>query len=58
MLVLSRKKSQQITIADNIKITVIKVKGNTVRLGIEAPKDVKVLRGELKHGVPTVSSNG
>ncbi len=47
MLVLSRKQNQEIIIGDNIKITVVKMKGNTVRLGIEAPREVNVLRGEL-----------
>lgn len=47
MLVLSRKQQQEIAIGENIKITVIKIKGNTVRLGIDAPRDVKVVRGEL-----------
>lgn len=47
MLVLSRKLKQEILIGENIKITVLKVKGNTVRLGIEAPRDVHVVRGEL-----------
>ena len=43
MLVLSRKQNQEIIIGDNIKITVVKMKGNTVRLGIEAPREVNVL---------------
>ena len=47
MLVLSRKQQQEILIGENVKITVLKVKGNTVRLGIEAPRDVRVVRGEL-----------
>ena len=47
MLVLSRKQQQEILIGENVKITVLKVKGNTVRLGIEAPREVKVIRGEL-----------
>lgn len=47
MLVLSRKQQQEILIGDNIKVTVLKVKGNTVRLGIDAPRDIKVIRGEL-----------
>ena len=47
MLVLSRKQQQEILIGENVRITVLKVKGNTVRLGIEAPKDVRVVRGEL-----------
>ena len=47
MLVLTRKQNQEILIGDNIKITVLKMKGNTVRLGIEAPRDINVVRGEL-----------
>lgn len=47
MLVLSRKQQQEIVIGENVKITVLKIKGNTVRLGIEAPRDIKVIRGEL-----------
>lgn len=47
MLVLSRKKTQSIVIGDNIKLEIIKVSGNTVRIGITAPSEVKVLRGEL-----------
>ena len=48
MLVLSRKLQQEIMIGENIKVTVLKVKGNTVRLGIEAPRSVRVIRGELE----------
>lgn len=47
MLVLSRKKNESIVIGENIKIEVLKVSGNTVRIGIQAPRDIKVLRGEL-----------
>ena len=47
MLVLSRKKNQTIVIDGQIEVEVLKVKGNTVRLGISAPSNVKVLRGEL-----------
>ncbi len=47
MLVLSRKVNDTIVIGDTVKIQVIKIKGNTIRLGIEAPSDVKILRGEL-----------
>ena len=47
MLVLSRKQSEQIVIGDNVKITILKVKGNTVRIGIDAPREVRVVRGEL-----------
>jgi carbon storage regulator CsrA len=48
MLVLTRKIDEQIVIGDNIKITVIKVRNNQVRIGISAPRDVRVLRGELE----------
>ena len=47
MLVLSRKQNQSIVIGDNITLQVLKVSGNTVRIGIQAPNDVKILRGEL-----------
>ncbi len=47
MLVLTRKTQERILIGDNITISILKLKGNTVRIGIEAPRDVRVLRGEL-----------
>lgn len=47
MLVLSRKIDESILIGDNIKLTVIKIKGGGVRLGIEAPSEIKVIREEL-----------
>lgn len=47
MLVLTRKTQEQIHIGDNITISILKLKGNTVRIGIEAPRDIRVLRGEL-----------
>jgi carbon storage regulator len=47
MLVLSRKLSQQILISSDITITVVKIEGNHVRLGIEAPPGVTILREEL-----------
>ena len=47
MLVLSRKVSDSLTIGDGIKITVLKIERNQVRIGIEAPGNVVVLRSEL-----------
>jgi carbon storage regulator len=47
MLVLSRKPLQSIMIGSDIKITVVKVDRNQVRIGIEAPQDVPILRDEL-----------
>ncbi len=47
MLVLSRKPGQMLQIGDNVTLTVLEVHGNTVRVGIEAPREVRILRGEL-----------
>jgi carbon storage regulator len=47
MLVLSRKLNQRIVIGDSIVLTVVKIQGNIVRLGIEAPPEVEVVRDEL-----------
>lgn len=48
MLVLSRKQSQRIRLGDSIVITVVRVAGDKVRLGIDAPRDMLVLRDELE----------
>ena len=47
MLVLSRKKNEAIVINDVIKVTVIEVRGDKVRLGLEAPRDIEVHRQEV-----------
>jgi carbon storage regulator len=47
MLVLSRKESEELVISDRIRIRVLRISGGTIRLGIEAPKDVSVRRAEL-----------
>jgi carbon storage regulator CsrA len=47
MLVLTRKLQQQIKIGERITVTILRVRGNTVRVGIDAPRDVRVVRGEL-----------
>ncbi|MCA9089559.1 MAG: carbon storage regulator CsrA [Planctomycetaceae bacterium] len=47
MLVLSRKKNESIVIDDRIVITVVEVRGDKVRLGIEAPRDVSIHRQEV-----------
>lgn len=49
MLVLTRNEGQTILIGDDIRVTVVGTKGGQVRFGIEAPRDVTVLREELKH---------
>ncbi len=49
MLVLARKVGESVKIGDDIFIRVIQVKGKQVRIGIEAPKEKRVLRGELNN---------
>lgn len=51
MLVLTRKQGEQIRIGDNVVITVVRTKGKGVRLGIQAPAHVPVLRGEIAHAI-------
>ncbi|QDU81614.1 hypothetical protein Pla110_33570 [Polystyrenella longa] len=51
MLVLSRKKNEKIVIDDNIVITIVEVRGDKVRLGIEAPKDVPIHRSEIYEAI-------
>ena len=53
MLCLDRKKGEGIVIGEGIRVVVVDLGGGRVKLGIEAPKDVKVLRAEL---VPTSST--
>jgi carbon storage regulator len=48
MLVLSRKESQRIRLGDQIVITIVKISGDKVRVGVEAPSNVLVLRDELE----------
>ena len=48
MLVLTRKLHEQIRIGENITITILRIKGSGVRVGIEAPREVRVVRGELR----------
>jgi len=47
MLVLSRKVGEEIIISDNIRVTVVAVRGNQVRLGFTAPREVSIQREEL-----------
>lgn len=47
MLVLSRKKNESIVINDDITIVVVEIRGDKVRLGVEAPKEVPVHRREV-----------
>ena len=47
MLVLSRKRNEQIEIGENISIRVVEVRGDKVRVGIDAPRDIQIVRSEL-----------
>lgn len=51
MLVLSRKKDEVIVIGDTIKIMIVDIQGDKVRIGIEAPKDVSVHRKEVHEAI-------
>ncbi|GEN82997.1 carbon storage regulator [Sporosarcina luteola] len=51
MLVLSRKTNETIKIGDDIELRILEVKGDTIRIGIEAPKNVDILRGELVQSI-------
>jgi carbon storage regulator len=48
MLVLSRKESERLIIGDNIVVTIVRLAGGTVRLGIEAPPEVQIQREEVR----------
>jgi carbon storage regulator len=54
MLVISRKTGESFTISDNIKITVVSMGNDKVVLGIEAPKEIKIMREEL---LETIQAN-
>lgn len=47
MLVLSRKLNEKIKLGDDIELTIVAISGDTVRLGIEAPRELKILRSEI-----------
>jgi carbon storage regulator len=47
MLVLSRKVGEEIVIGDNIRVRIVSVQGNQIRLGFDAPREVSIQRAEL-----------
>jgi carbon storage regulator len=51
MLVLSRKKDEKVMIGEGIEITVIEIRGDSVKLGIAAPREVKIYRAELLEAI-------
>lgn len=58
MLVLSRKKNESIIINDHITVTVVEIRGDKVRLGIDAPKDVTVHRREVYEAIQNQARQG
>lgn len=58
MLVLSRHENEAIVVGDNIRIVVVSIRGDKVRLGIEAPKDVSVHRLEVQNAIDRQAGRG
>ncbi len=56
MLVLSRKKDEKIVIGDSISIMIVEIRGDKVRLGVEAPREVTVHRQEVYEAIQRESS--
>lgn len=52
MLVLSRKVDETITIGNDVKVTVVRIEGDKVRLGFEAPRDIPIVRDDAKQTQP------
>ncbi len=57
MLVLSRKEGERLVIGENITLVISKIAGNRVTIGIEAPKDVKIMRSELEASVEAIPAS-
>ncbi len=51
MLVLTRKPKQQIMVGDDIVINIVEVQGDNVRIAIDAPRSIKIYRGEIYHAI-------
>ena len=57
MLILSRLVGEEIIIGDNIKVMVVEIRGDKIRLGITAPKDVTVHRKEIYNAIAAEKKN-
>lgn len=57
MLVLSRKKNERILIGENIVITIVEIRGDKLRIGIDAPKDIPVDRDEVRKRIEEQLAN-
>lgn len=57
MLILTRKVGESVLIGDGIKVSILAVKGNQVRVGIDAPKDVSVHREEVRARLQAEAQN-
>ena len=61
MLVLSRKQNERIRVGESVVVTIVRVNGDKVRIGIEAPSEMRVLRDELEidaHGDVSLEDDG
>lgn len=58
MLILTRRISESLVIGDDIRITILGVKGNQVRIGIDAPKEIPVHREEIKNLIDELKNGG
>jgi carbon storage regulator len=58
MLVLSRQSDETIIIGDNIRVTIVEVRGDKVRIGIDAPRDVTVHRQEIYDAIRRDAKDG
>lgn len=52
MLVLTREKNEVIQIGETIRVVVVEIRGSKVRLGIEAPRDVQIVRPDARNKTP------
>lgn len=58
MLVLSRKPGERVLIGDEIAVTIVRIGPNNVRLGIDAPRDMNIVREELREKTPALNAGG